>query len=45
MITPVAREVDQDRAERAIRELLEAIGEDPSRDGLLDTPARAAHVD
>jgi GTP cyclohydrolase I len=44
VITPVAREVDQDRAERAIRELLEAIGEDPSRDGLLDTPARVARM-
>ena len=44
MITPVVREVDQERAERAIRELLEAIGEDPSRDGLLDTPARVARM-
>jgi GTP cyclohydrolase IA len=35
-------EMDQDRAERAIRELLIAIGEDPDRDGLKDTPARVA---
>ena len=39
-----ARVVDQDRAERAIRELLEAIGEDPTREGLLDTPARVARM-
>jgi len=34
--------VDLPRAERAVRELLLAIGEDPDRDGLLDTPARVA---
>ena len=33
---------DQDRAERAVRELLIAVGEDPDRDGLKDTPARVA---
>lgn len=33
---------DSDRVERAIRELLIAIGEDPDRDGLKDTPARVA---
>jgi GTP cyclohydrolase IA len=30
------------RAERAVRELLIAIGEDPEREGLKDTPARVA---
>jgi GTP cyclohydrolase I len=35
-------EFDQARAEAAVRELLIAIGEDPQRDGLLDTPARVA---
>jgi GTP cyclohydrolase I len=35
-------EFDQARAERAITELLLAIGEDPNRDGLRDTPARVA---
>ncbi|MDI2127989.1 GTP cyclohydrolase I FolE [Yinghuangia seranimata] len=35
-------EFDQDRAERAIRELLIAVGENPDRDGLKDTPARVA---
>ncbi|MCH9815297.1 MAG: GTP cyclohydrolase I FolE [Actinomycetia bacterium] len=33
---------DQPRAEAAIRELLIAVGEDPDREGLLDTPARVA---
>src|SRR5690606_19442930 len=31
---------DVARAERAVRELLLALGEDPDRDGLRDTPAR-----
>jgi GTP cyclohydrolase I len=31
---------DPERAERAIREFLIAIGEDPERDGLTETPAR-----
>lgn len=34
--------VDQPRVEAAVRELLIAIGEDPDRDGLRDTPARVA---
>ncbi len=34
--------VDVPRAEAAIRELLIAIGEDPERDGLRDTPRRVA---
>jgi GTP cyclohydrolase I len=36
--------VDQARAEAAVRELLLAIGEDPDRPGLLDTPARVARA-
>jgi GTP cyclohydrolase IA len=35
---------DQCRAEAAIRELLIAVGEDPDREGLLDTPARVARA-
>ncbi len=34
--------VDVARIERAVREILEAIGEDPDRDGLVRTPARVA---
>ncbi|XVX20945.1 GTP cyclohydrolase I FolE [Actinomycetota bacterium] len=34
--------VDLDRAAAAIRELLLAVGEDPERDGLIDTPMRVA---
>jgi len=33
---------DLRRAEAAVRELLLAVGEDPGRDGLVDTPARVA---
>jgi GTP cyclohydrolase I len=34
--------VDSDRVARAVAEILEAIGEDPGRDGLTDTPRRVA---
>lgn len=37
-------DVDLPRAEAAIRELLIAIGEDPTRDGLLSTPSRVARA-
>ena len=36
--------VDRPRIERAVREILIAIGEDPERDGLLDTPERVARM-
>ena len=36
--------VDIPRAERAIRELLAAIGEEPNREGLFDTPKRVARM-
>lgn len=38
------RKLDKPRAEAAIREFLIAIGEDPDREGLLDTPARVARA-
>jgi GTP cyclohydrolase I len=40
----VTTPVDHERAEAAVRELLIAVGEDPTRDGLLDTPARVARA-
>jgi GTP cyclohydrolase I len=36
--------VDLDRIEKAVAELLAAIGEDPDRDGLQKTPYRVAHM-
>ncbi len=42
---PVAiGKVDLPRAERAVRELLIAMGEDPEREGLLETPRRVAKM-
>lgn len=35
---------DHERAEAAVRELLAAIGEDPDREGLRETPARVARA-
>ncbi|MEK6234313.1 MAG: GTP cyclohydrolase I, partial [Planctomycetales bacterium] len=32
--------VDLPRLERAVREMLAAVGEDPDREGLLETPRR-----
>ncbi len=36
--------VDRPKAEAAVRMLLEALGEDPNRDGLLETPSRVAKM-
>ncbi|WRH26300.1 GTP cyclohydrolase I FolE [Arthrobacter sp. JZ12] len=36
--------VDQPRIERAVREILAAIGEDPDRNGLQETPKRVARA-
>lgn len=36
--------VDLPRIEAAVREILEAVGEDPDREGLRDTPARVARA-
>ena len=41
---PALGPFDRERAERAVRELLIAVGEDPDREGLLDTPARVARA-
>lgn len=43
-LDPPGNGVDTARIERAVREILAAIGEDPERDGLLDTPARVGRM-
>lgn len=41
---PIDTPMDLDRIAKAVREILEAIGEDPDRDGLKDTPERVARL-
>jgi GTP cyclohydrolase IA len=41
---PTTHNVDFKRIERAVREILAAVGEDPDREGLLETPARVARM-
>ena len=36
--------MDRERIENAVREILLAVGEDPDREGLLETPARVARM-
>lgn len=36
--------IDQPRIEAAVREILHAVGEDPDREGLRETPARVARM-
>ena len=36
--------IDLGRIEKAVHEILEAIGEDPDRDGLVETPERVARM-
>jgi GTP cyclohydrolase I len=43
-VPDVAGPIDRGRIEKAVREILVAIGEDPDRDGLLRTPARVAEM-
>lgn len=42
--TPVEAPVDLERIQRAIREILAAVGENPDREGLAETPARVARM-
>lgn len=41
---PNPNPVDMPRIENAVREILAAVGEDPNREGLLETPARVARM-
>jgi GTP cyclohydrolase I len=44
MRPPIDTPMDLDRIAKAVREILEAIGEDPDRDGLRNTPDRVARL-
>ncbi|MDR2493532.1 MAG: GTP cyclohydrolase I FolE [Coriobacteriales bacterium] len=44
MSAPALRPFDAQKAAQAITMLLEAVGEDPTREGLLDTPERVARM-
>jgi GTP cyclohydrolase IA len=41
---PKNTKVDHARIEQAVREILSAVGEDPDREGLLETPGRVARM-
>jgi GTP cyclohydrolase I len=43
-MTKQKKKIDEARIEKAVREILSAIGEDLNRDGLKDTPARVARM-
>lgn len=43
-VTADPQPVDLPRIERAVREILAAVGENPDREGLLETPARVARM-
>jgi GTP cyclohydrolase I len=38
------QKIDTEKIKKAVRDILEAIGEDPDREGLIDTPARVARM-
>jgi GTP cyclohydrolase I len=42
--TPPASKVDIPAIEQAVRQILVAVGEDPTREGLVDTPRRVARM-
>lgn len=44
LLPPAPEAVDQARIERAVREILAAVGENPDREGLQETPARVARM-
>ena len=38
------KEIDQTKIQKAVKMILEAIGENPDREGLIDTPKRVANM-
>ena len=38
------KEVDKKKIEQAVRMIIEAVGEDPNREGLKETPERVARM-
>ena len=44
VVSETAFPVDQERIKAAVREILAAVGEDPNREGLRDTPDRVARM-
>jgi len=44
LVSSAPPQVDQPRIARAVREILAAVGEDPDREGLLETPNRVARM-
>jgi GTP cyclohydrolase I len=40
----ISKNVDRNKIEAAVKMMLEAIGEDPQREGLVNTPARVAKM-
>ena len=36
--------IDKEKLEKAFKEIIEALGDDPNREGLIDTPKRAAEM-
>ncbi len=43
-MTKQKKKIDEAKIEKAVREILSAVGEDLNRDGLKDTPARVARM-
>jgi len=41
-MSEIEAKIDRGRIEKAVREIIEALGEDPDREGLLETPERVA---
>ncbi|MFQ5411875.1 MAG: GTP cyclohydrolase I, partial [Phycisphaerae bacterium] len=44
LLIPTEQQVDRERIADAVREILLAVGEDPDREGLRETPRRVARM-